>query len=124
MLPVTDELLETIIQSLVAELNPESIILFGSRAWGQPHDFSDIDLCVIVPDDIPGFNRVDWGIRGLNAVFDIYANVDLVVIPRSLMESFQKVPASLHRKIADRGILLYGQGKTYSNPVLAQKSTK
>ncbi|PSB00543.1 nucleotidyltransferase domain-containing protein [Merismopedia glauca CCAP 1448/3] len=123
MPPVTEEIIAEITQSLVTELNPEEIVLFGSYAWGQPNEYSDIDLCVIVPDGIAGFNRVEWGIRGLNAVFDIYANVDIVVMPRSLMDSFKKVPASLHRKIADQGILLYGSGKTYSGHLLAQKST-
>jgi predicted nucleotidyltransferase len=34
----------------VAEkFHPEKIILFGSRAWGTPHEDSDVDLMVIMP---------------------------------------------------------------------------
>ncbi|HEX9736655.1 MAG TPA: nucleotidyltransferase domain-containing protein [Thermoanaerobaculia bacterium] len=38
-----------ITQRLVAELEPDRIILFGSHAWGDPDEDSDLDLLVIVP---------------------------------------------------------------------------
>lgn len=124
MLPVTPELLETITQHLVAELNPEEIILFGSYAWGEPNKYSDIDLCVIVPDDIPEFNRVQWAIRGREAIAEIDADVDLMVKTRSDMETFKTVKASLTRKIVEEGKILYGQSKTSISPNVAQESRK
>ncbi len=47
MKQVTTELLEQITQKLAATLNPEQIILFGSYAYGEPNEDSDIDLMVI-----------------------------------------------------------------------------
>ena len=35
---------------LVNEFDPDKVILFGSHAWGQATEFSDIDLYVVVPD--------------------------------------------------------------------------
>ena len=36
--------------SLIArEFNPERIILFGSYAYGEPSDDSDVDLLVVLP---------------------------------------------------------------------------
>jgi len=35
---------------LVAEFAPCQIYLFGSYAWEQPNEDSDVDLFVIVPD--------------------------------------------------------------------------
>ena len=32
------------------EYDPDSIYLFGSRAWGEPREDSDYDLLVIVPE--------------------------------------------------------------------------
>jgi uncharacterized protein len=124
MLPVTPELLETITQRLVAELNPEEVILFGSYAWGKPNKYSDIDLCVIVPDGIAGFNRVQWAIKGREAIADLDADVDVVVVTRSVIDLFKTVPASLQRKIVEEGKLLYGQGKTYFSANVAQESSK
>jgi len=47
---LSDEL-ETRIRDALAPLQPEKVILFGSRAWGRPSDDSDIDLYVVTPDD-------------------------------------------------------------------------
>ena len=44
------ELLQEITRRLVAEFEPEQIILFGSHAWGIPGDDSDVDLLVITAD--------------------------------------------------------------------------
>jgi len=46
---VGPEVLEDLIRRLATELQPDQIILFGSHAWGVPHEDSDIDLLVIVP---------------------------------------------------------------------------
>jgi uncharacterized protein len=43
-------LLETVTQRLVAEFQPEQVWLYGSHAWGNPHEDSDVDLFVVVPD--------------------------------------------------------------------------
>ncbi|MBR8839488.1 MAG: nucleotidyltransferase domain-containing protein [Stigonema ocellatum SAG 48.90 = DSM 106950] len=123
MIPITDEVIAEVTRRLVAELNPSEIILFGSYAWGTPNKYSDLDLCVILPDGIPGFDRIEWGVRALNALDDLMVDVDVVVKTRSDVETFKTVPASLTRKIVEEGKLLYGQGKTYAGAILAQKST-
>jgi predicted nucleotidyltransferase len=46
-LPVTEEILAEIVRRLVAALNPEKIILFGSYVYGFPCGDSDVDLLVI-----------------------------------------------------------------------------
>lgn len=39
--------LDEIVRRLVAEYQPEKIILFGSYAYGQPHADSDLDMLII-----------------------------------------------------------------------------
>lgn len=46
---LSEDLLQTATQRLVAEFQPEQVWLFGSHAWGTPHEDSDVDLMVIVP---------------------------------------------------------------------------
>jgi len=43
---VSEELLAEITRRLVAELDPDAVYLFGSQAWGEPEDGSDVDLLV------------------------------------------------------------------------------
>lgn len=40
-------------EKIVKEINPEKIILFGSYAWGQPTNDSDVDLLIIQKTDKP-----------------------------------------------------------------------
>jgi len=122
MTPITNELIAEIIRRLVASLDPEEIILFGSYAWGIPHQYSDIDLCIILPDAIPGFDRIEWGVRALNALDDLMVDVDVLIKTRLDVETFKTVPASLTRKIVEQGNLLYGQGKAYTGSILVEKS--
>jgi predicted nucleotidyltransferase len=47
---VLPEIFSEIVDRLVTEFDPERIILFGSHAWGNPDEDSDIDLLVIVSE--------------------------------------------------------------------------
>ena len=47
MIPVTETLLDEMVQAIVAEVDPEQVILFGSRARGDERESSDIDLIVV-----------------------------------------------------------------------------
>jgi uncharacterized protein len=89
MKAIAHEVMTQITRLIVAELDPEEIILFGSHAWGTPHKHSDIDLCVIVPDGIPGFDRIEWGVRALNALNDLTIDVDVMVTTRSVIDTFR-----------------------------------
>ena len=47
MTQVTDGLLEQMVQAIVDEVDPEQVILFGSRARGEEREDSDVDLVVV-----------------------------------------------------------------------------
>lgn len=47
MIPVTDELLGKMVRAIVDEVDPERVILFGSRARGDERAGSDVDLIVV-----------------------------------------------------------------------------
>jgi uncharacterized protein len=67
-------------RQVAEQFQPERIILFGSRAYGTPHDESDVDLLVVMP----ARNETDQAIRirwALEAPFPL----DLIVrTPRNL----------------------------------------
>lgn len=36
-------------RAIAAEFSPDKIILFGSYAYGTPHEDSDVDILVVMP---------------------------------------------------------------------------
>lgn len=112
MRPFTTDLVHEIIRRIVAELHPEEIILFGSYAWGEPSKYSDLDLFVIVPNNIPDFNRIEWGVRAGRSLNGLMVDVDIWVTTRSHVEQWREVRGALERKIVEEGKVLYARGKT------------
>ena len=47
-LPITEEKIRQAAQKIVEAVHPEKIILFGSHAYGNPNDDSDVDLLVVM----------------------------------------------------------------------------
>jgi predicted nucleotidyltransferase len=81
------------------------IYLFGSYAYGNPNEDSDIDLCVVVNDDI---DRLDTYMK-------IIGNLtDNKIIPCDLLVYNAKVffnvknPRSVENTIIKEGRVLYG----------------
>jgi predicted nucleotidyltransferase len=103
---VSADLLNEVTRRLVAEFKPEQVWLFGSHAWGQPDEGSDLDLLVIVPqsDESPvrRAQRAHRCLRGLGIAKDV------LVKTRAELERFRNVRASLEAEILERGRLIYG----------------
>src|SRR5689334_15223503 len=63
-----DQAITEITRRLVDYFHPERIYLFGSAARGDGGPDSDLDFCVVLPDDAPerlyrpGIHRVLWGV--------------------------------------------------------------
>jgi predicted nucleotidyltransferase len=105
MKTINPDLLEEIVRRLVAEFQPEQIILFGSHAWGTPDEDSDVDLLVIVSEsDLSSIKREVQAYRCLRGIF---VPIDMLVKTRAEVERFQHVYASLECEILERGKVLY-----------------
>ena len=44
---ITQQQIQAIVDTIVASHNPEKIVLFGSYAYGEPNENSDLDLLVV-----------------------------------------------------------------------------
>lgn len=83
---LTPELREQIVQRIVAAVDPEKIVLFGSRARGTHRPSSDIDLLVIRESHEPGYKR---SVPIYGALWDLPIEVDtdvLVYTPEEVEE--------------------------------------
>ena len=47
MIPVTSEILDEMVSAIVEAVQPDAIILFGSRAGAAAHEDSDVDLLIV-----------------------------------------------------------------------------
>jgi predicted nucleotidyltransferase len=94
---------------------PEKIILFGSFAYGVPHQYSDVDLLVVMPT----YSEIRQSIR-ITLSFEPVFPLDLIV----------RTPGRFRRRLADgdsfldeitsKGIVLYEK----RNAVLDKKGRK
>ncbi len=99
------ELLDQITERLVAALKPDQIILFGSYAYGEPTEDSDIDLLVVVADsDQPRYRRARQAYKALRG---IRIPTDVIVMTRDEVQRKVNVRSSLVSQAIHKGKLLY-----------------
>ncbi|MFV1976592.1 MAG: nucleotidyltransferase domain-containing protein [Candidatus Scalindua sp.] len=66
-------------------INVAKVILYGSRASGKAHEYSDIDVAIVSPDF--GKDRFEEGVR----LFKIACEIDSLIEPIPLsLESYEK----------------------------------
>ena len=100
MAQVTSDLLEEIVARLARCVQPDRIILFGSRADGEPTESSDIDLLIIVPEsNEPRHHRAR---KAYSCLRGMAAPVELIVLTREEVErdSARARSPLLHHSIA------------------------
>ena len=90
----------------VEALDPVSIYLFGSYAYGAPSEDSDFDFYIVVDDSKT--DTIDLMSRAYSACSEIKRHpVDILVGTKSRFESRRQRP-TLENEVYTRGVLLYG----------------
>ena len=95
-----------IVKQIVAEYDPEKIILFGSFAWGKPTEYSDFDLLVIKNSDKSNFEMVRDIYR---IIFKKGESVDILVYTPEQLERRKKLNDPFVLDIINNGKLLYAR---------------
>ena len=94
------------VRRIVAEFDPDKIILFGSHARGQAGPDSDVDLLVVMP--VKGSKRAkQLEIRG--ALHDVHVAKDIVL---SRPEEFQwrkDIVGTIEHPAVREGRILYAR---------------
>jgi predicted nucleotidyltransferase len=90
-------------EAIANEFQPEKIILFGSYAYGNPQDDSDVDMLVILP--YKGSNlQKSWEI--LNKIQPQFA-IDLIVRSNAEVEQRLAWNDFFLREIMEKGKVIY-----------------
>ena len=91
-------------QQVAERFQPDRIILFGSYAYGTPHEESDVDLMVIVPcrNELDMSVKISWE---LEAPFPL----DLLVRTPKNLDWRLKEGDWFLREVVARGKILYAK---------------
>ena len=98
-------LLPEMTRRLAAEFAPCQIYLFGSYAWGQPNEDSDVDLFVIVPDSDESSR--ERGLRARTCLKDLRIAKDILVKTQAEVDWASRVYASLKSELLECGVKLF-----------------
>jgi predicted nucleotidyltransferase len=103
---LTTDVLKEITYRLVKAFAPEKIFLFGSYAYGQPNDDSDVDVLIVVKDsDQPRYRRAR---KAYAALRGIKIPTDVIVMTQDEFQKKSTVKSSLVSQAIHEGKLLYG----------------
>jgi HEPN domain-containing protein/predicted nucleotidyltransferase len=105
--PRTDPRLDALVAAMVNCVQPELILLFGSRAWGTPHEDSDYDIILVLRDDADVERARDVAYDATEAM-DISA--DILACTVGQYEHRQKDPGFVEWLVSREGRLLYARG--------------
>ena len=87
MTQVDDRLLQRMVAAIVEEVDPEQVILFGSRARGDAGVDSDVDLVVVEAEPFgPGRDRRAEAVRLWRALAGLEVAADILVYSRDEVE--------------------------------------
>lgn len=95
--------LERIVTLLKSEYNPEKIILFGSMATGNIHEWSDIDLFIIKETDKRPIDRC----IEICKLISPKIGIDLFVYTPKEYDTLLKEKYSFIKQIQKHGKILY-----------------
>jgi predicted nucleotidyltransferase len=90
-------------RQIVREFQPEKIILFGSQAYGNPNEDSDVDLLVVLPFE---GRRTEQGIKIRKRVKSSLPIDLLVRTPREISEGLRLGDIFI-KDIVENGRILY-----------------
>jgi predicted nucleotidyltransferase len=85
-------------------LNPEKIILFGSYAYGNPTNESDLDICVVQKEYK---SRWEEKAKIRELLKDIKMPKDILVPYLEEYEFYKKEYGSVYKDIEDKGVVLW-----------------
>ena len=92
-----------VVQQIVDKFHPQSIILFGSYAYGQPEPWSDVDLLVIMDTPLKEIDQAVEICRSIRCDFPI----DLIIYKPKNIKKRIGMGDFILTKIVKKGKILY-----------------
>ncbi len=103
---ISPEIMDDIVERLVALASPVKIILFGSRTQDNARPDSDLDL-LIVKKEVT--EQYDEALRLDRALRDFMLPLDLLVVSETQLNRYGRVPGTVYYRSLKEGRILYAQ---------------
>lgn len=98
-------LLDSAVKRMIAALQPEAIYLYGSHAYGEPHEDSDVDFLIVVSSsNLPPHKRAVGAYRALRGLF---LPAEIKVVTRDEFDRRSEWLSSIERVTKEKGKILY-----------------
>lgn len=104
---INPDTIQEVISRLVKTYNPLEIYLFGSYAYGTPHDNSDLDLLVVIES-----SEEKWHQRvviGLEALWGMKISKDLLIYTKEEFNNRLNDDSTLAYHVKNKGKRLYAR---------------
>ncbi len=98
-------------RNVAERFQPDKIILFGSHAYGTPHEDSDVDILVIMP----ARNQIDQAVK-ISLAIDPPFPLDIIVRTPHNMKWRLAEGDSFLREITGQGRVLYEKNDARMGP--------
>lgn len=103
-------LLQQMVEMIVREVDPETIILFGSRARGEARPDSDVDLLVVEREPFsPAHSRIREANRLYMALRNLPVSKDLLLYSRDEFEQWKWSLNHVVGRACREGRVLHGR---------------
>jgi predicted nucleotidyltransferase len=100
---ISEEEIQAFSQRIVDAYHPNRIVLFGSYAYGKPHQYSDVDVLVVLPFEGSSLHKSVEILRRTNPSF----SVDILArTPEQLRQRLEWNDQFL-KEVVERGRVLY-----------------
>jgi uncharacterized protein len=110
MKKISKSKIQEAVKRLVDTYQPLTIYLFGSYAWGKPHEESDLDFMLVVAENTQ--HTLELRRQGNRALAGIGFSVDFLFNSPSSFNDKSEHPSSLEYKIKKEGKIVYDASLT------------
>ncbi len=94
-----------IIKLIIDNYKPEKIVLFGSYAYGEPSEGSDLDLLIVKDSNLPRYKRAREIRKYLWGITDIPK--DILVYTQAEIDEWRGVEEAFITQVMANGKVLY-----------------
>ena len=113
-------LLDEIVRRIVAALQPMTTYLYGSHAYGQPHEDSDVDLLVVLREATR--SEHEGAVEAYRALRGLCVPAEVKVVTRRDFERRAQWLSSVERVAKEKGKILYPSSARRSASMASESS--